>query len=146
MKVWPPKKVRCSSNFLFYFCEAHGQRSEKSLLQVTNMPPAETQEFPFQARDNYQPEHTSPRLIKGAWVVYQQTYLIETTIQGSSSAACGWHGTWAIGTINSSRMTLQSFIPLLAAGAVITSVFTPLGQCQELHSPHLLKSALLLHL
>lgn len=68
MKVWPLKsKARRSFNFLLLFCEARGPRSQKSLLQVTNMPPVEIQEFPFQARDNYQQNrrrHSSTKLNK----------------------------------------------------------------------------------
>lgn len=84
MKVWPLKsKVRCSINLLFHFCEACGPRSQKSLLQVTNMPPVEIQEFPFQARDNYQQNrrhHASTKTNKLNQSSSSAINLIEMTI------------------------------------------------------------------
>lgn len=47
-------KARCPTNFLLHFSQAHGSHSQKSLLQVTNMPPVEIQESCFQTRDSSQ--------------------------------------------------------------------------------------------
>lgn len=145
MKVWPlqrPDVPRTSSYILVkHMVHSHRKVYYKSQIrhqQRSKSFPSKLETIPNEKEDII-PASSQIRWARG----HQQSHRMEMVMQRNSSVSrsCGWNSSWHMGEVNSSRTALQPLQALLTAGALLTFVFATPGQCQQLHSPHLMKNA-----